>query len=253
MAGPDRGHRSAPRGARSHRRHAADAGITRARMGPQRPLSKLTPGCLSRNRPSDSLAANRAFAAIAPGAPSAPPPTRRPAVTRSSRDKRLLGPDTAIRVRVEEPSLIRLLDTPSRAGHPPGTRPRVITSCYAATGCRLPPRRRARRRSPRRHDDRAWRGSVRSTAAHRHLQGVLGMQTPAYCASTDRRSTRRARSFRSRLELSRVAGESGVAVRVLELLGLTVRAEVEKKLQPAPIAVAMGTRCTGDRIAAQPP
>jgi glutamyl-Q tRNA(Asp) synthetase len=95
------------------------------------------------------------------------------------RDKGLVGPDTAVRVRVAEPSLIRFID---------GLQGEQSTRLDATTGDYIVLRRDG---LPAYHlavvlDDAAQgvlsivRGAdlLDSTAAHVHLQGVLGVPTP---------------------------------------------------------------------------
>ncbi len=143
------------------------------------------------------------------------------------RDKRRTGPDTAIRVRVAESSTIRFVD---------GLQGAQATRLDATTGDYIVLRRDG---LPAYHlavvlDDAAQgvttivRGVdlLDSTAAHVHLQGVLGVPTPAYWHLPIVVNERGQKLAKQTGAAPVSAGEPGVAVRVLELLGLTVPTEL---------------------------
>ncbi len=143
------------------------------------------------------------------------------------RNKRLTGPDMAIRVRVGEPSPIRFVD---------GLQAEQASLLDATTGDYIVLRRDG---LPAYHlavvlDDAAQgvtaivRGVdlLDSTAAHIHLQRVLGAPTPAYWHLPIVVDERGQKLSKQTGAAPVSAGESGVAVRALELLGLTVPAEL---------------------------
>jgi glutamyl-Q tRNA(Asp) synthetase len=143
------------------------------------------------------------------------------------RDKRLADSDAAIRLRVAEPSPIRVVD---------GLQAERITRLDATTGDYIVLRREG---LPAYHlavvlDDAAQgvttivRGMdlLDSTAAHVHLQGVLGVPTPTYWHLPIVVNAQGQKLSKQTGAAPVSAGDSGVAVRALELLGLTVPTEL---------------------------
>ena len=150
------------------------------------------------------------------------------------RDKRLTAPDTAIRVRVAEPSSIGFMD---------GLQGEQTTRLDATTGDYIVLRRDG---LPAYHlavvlDDAAQgvttivRGVdlLESTAAHVHLQGVLGVPTPAYWHLPIVVNAQGQKLSKQTGATPVSAGDRGVAVRVLELLGLTVPTELRAEPPPS--------------------
>lgn len=144
------------------------------------------------------------------------------------RDKRLTGPDTAVRLRVAESSTIRFVD---------GLQGAQATGLDVTTGDYVVLRRDG---MPAYHlavvlDDDAQgvttivRGVdlLDSTAAHVYLQGVLGLATPSYWHLPVVVNEHGQKLSKQTAARPVSAGERGVAVRALELLGLTVPAELE--------------------------
>ena len=143
------------------------------------------------------------------------------------RDKRLTGLDTSIRVRVAEPSLVRFVD---------GLQGTQETRLDATTGDYIVLRRDG---LPAYHlavvlDD-ALQGVTTivrgvdlldSTAAHVHLQGVLGLPTPAYWHVPIVVNEHGQKLSKQNGAAPVSAGEPEVAVRALELLGLTLTTEL---------------------------
>jgi glutamyl-Q tRNA(Asp) synthetase len=68
---------------------------------------------------------------------------------------------------------------------------------------------------------------LESTAAHVHLQGVLGVPTPAYWHLPIVVNAQGQKLSKQTRAAPVSAGDSGLAVRVLGLLGLTVPTELE--------------------------
>jgi glutamyl-Q tRNA(Asp) synthetase len=144
------------------------------------------------------------------------------------RDKRLTGPDTVIRVRVAEPSSVGFVD---------GLQGEQRTRLDATTGDYIVLRRDG---LPAYHlaavlDDAAQgvttivRGVdlLESTAAHVHLQGVLGVPTPVYWHLPIVVNAQGQKLSKQTGAAPLSAGDSGLAVRVLGLLGLTVPTDLE--------------------------
>ena len=143
------------------------------------------------------------------------------------RDKALTSPDTAVRVRVAEPSLIRFSD---------GLQGEQATRLDATTGDYIVLRRDG---LPAYHlavvlDDASQgvttvvRGMdlLDSTPAHVHLQGLLGVPTPAYWHLPIVVNAEGQKLSKQTGAPSVHAGDSRIAVLALELLGLTVPAEL---------------------------
>ena len=143
------------------------------------------------------------------------------------RAKALTGPGAAIRVRVAEPSLIRFVD---------GVQGEQATRLDATTGDYIVLRRDG---LPAYHlavvlDDAAQgvttivRGVdlLDSTAAHVHLQGVLGAPTPVYWHVPIVVNAQGQKLSKQTGAAPVSAGDSGVAVRALELLGVNVPTEL---------------------------
>ncbi len=138
-----------------------------------------------------------------------------------------IGPDTAIRLRVAESSTIHFVD---------GLQGAQATRLDATTGDYIVLRRDG---LPAYHlavvlDDAAQgvttvvRGVdlLDSTAAHVHLQGVLGVPTPAYWHLPIIVNEHGQKLAKQTGAASISAGEPGIAVRALELLGLSVPTEL---------------------------
>jgi glutamyl-Q tRNA(Asp) synthetase len=143
------------------------------------------------------------------------------------RDKRLTDSDTAIRLVVTEPSPIRFVDR---------LQAEQATRLDATTGDYIVLRRDglAAYHLAVVLDDAAQgvttivRGVdlLESTAAHVHLQGVLGVPTPAYWHLPIVVSAQGQKLSKQTGAAPIYAGDAGVAVRALELLGLTVPTEL---------------------------
>jgi len=144
------------------------------------------------------------------------------------REKGLQGADTAIRIRVAEPSPVRFVD---------GLQGEQATLLDATTGDYIVLRRDG---LPAYHlavvlDDAAQgvttivRGVdlLDSTAAHIHLQGVLGAPTPTYWHAPIVVNAQGQKLSKQTGAAPISASDSGVAARALELLGLRVPAEIK--------------------------
>jgi glutamyl-Q tRNA(Asp) synthetase len=143
------------------------------------------------------------------------------------RNKRLTGRDTAVRVRVEEPSPIRFLD---------GVQGEQAARLDATTGDYIVLRRDG---LPAYHlavvvDDAEQgvttivRGAdlLESAPAHIHLQGVLRVPTPAYLHLPIVVNAQGQKLSKQTGAAAVSAGDSRVAALALELLGLRVPAEI---------------------------
>lgn len=143
------------------------------------------------------------------------------------RDKHLAGPDTAIRLRVATSSTIRFVD---------GLQGVQATRLDATTGDYIVLRRDG---LPAYHlavvlDDAAQsvttivRGAdlLDSTPAHVHLQRALSVPTPAYWHLPIVVNEQGQKLSKQTGAAPVLAGDSGVAARALELLGLTVPTEL---------------------------
>ena len=150
------------------------------------------------------------------------------------RDKHLAAPDTAIRLKVAEASTIHFVD---------GLQGAQATRLDATTGDYIVLRRD---RLPAYHlavvlDDAAQgvttvvRGVdlLDSTAAHVHLQRTLGVPTPAYWHLPIVVNAEGQKLSKQTGAAAVSPGEVGVAVRALELLGLTVPTELSAAPTPS--------------------